>query len=75
MLQVTAGNQKAFEKLYNKYKDKIMGYAFNMTRNKQPREIVSNTFMKVYKNRDSYSDEYKFSTWVWTIVETRLLIT
>ncbi len=68
MLLVQENDQEAFRVLFDKYKGPIVSFIYNMTKNPGISEDLAQTsFMKVYKSRGSYRNEYKFTTWLWTI--------
>ncbi len=68
MLKVQANDQDAYKVLYNKYKRPIMSFVYNMIKKVDVTEdLVQTTFLKVYKSRGSYRNQYKFTTWLWTI--------
>lgn len=64
------GNQQAYEKLFNKYRDKIMNYINFMTKDKnKAEELTHDVFLKVYKNKEMYNPSNKFSTWLYSIAK------
>jgi RNA polymerase sigma-70 factor (ECF subfamily) len=68
MAKVKDGNKAAFEKLFNKYKDKIYSFCIARVRSKSVAEELSHdVFLKVYRAKESYQETHKFSTWIWTI--------
>ncbi len=74
MLQVRGGDVRAFEILYGKFKGLILSYVYQMTRNRTAaEEITQEIFLKVYRVRDTYRPEAKFSTWLWTIARNTAL--
>ena len=45
-----------------------MTYAFSLVRNLSlAEELTQETFLKIYRVRDSYQPSARFSTWLWTI--------
>lgn len=70
----TKKSQDAFGKLFHRYKDKMLGYCISMVKNKSvAEELAHEIFLKAYKKRESYDDQYKFSTWIWTIARNTCL--
>ncbi|MBU6154042.1 MAG: sigma-70 family RNA polymerase sigma factor [Bdellovibrionales bacterium] len=62
--------RKAFDALYGKYKRPIMSYIYSMTLNQDHSEdLTQETFLKLYRARDSYQPTAKFSTYLWTIAK------
>jgi RNA polymerase sigma-70 factor (ECF subfamily) len=65
---ILKGDTDAFVELVDKYKDKIFRYCFKMLKDHQEAEdLTQETFIRVYNNLDRYSNEYKFSTWIYKI--------
>ena len=74
MKYVQNGNKKALEKLYERYKGKIFNFVVNMMKDqKQAEEITQDVFIKIIKNSARFSDQYKFSTWIFTIAKNTTL--
>ena len=64
------GNEKAFEKLLLRNKDRIFGYIISKVRNQNlANDIFQDVFIKVIKTlkNGSYNEEGKFLPWVLTI--------
>ena len=67
--QIQNGNQMAFQQLMSKYGERVMMAAFGFTKNHQDAEdLYQETFIKVYKNIDSFRFESQFYTWVYRIL-------
>lgn len=64
-----------FSQVYTTYKDKLYSYVFYRTGNNADvaEDIVSDVFLKAYKNFDSYNDKYALSTWLYTIAKNTLI--
>ncbi len=59
---------KAFEILVQRYKNPLMNYVFRFIGDYETSsDLVQETMIKVYKNKDSYKSIAKFSTWIYTI--------
>lgn len=59
---------KAFEILVQRYKNPLTNYVFRFLGNYEACfDVVQETFIKVYRYKDSYSSIAKFSTWIYTI--------
>ena len=68
MKNVLAGDMKAFECLVDRYKVKLLNLIFRMLGNREESEdILQETFLRVYRERQSYDFAYQFSTWIYTI--------
>lgn len=63
-----------FNHYYNKHKDKIFAYFYyNLSNDRQIAEdLSSDTFLKAFEAFESYDDQYKFSTWIFTIARNTL---
>ncbi len=76
MLQIAAARtpselleaQQSFRALYDKWKGPIMSYLYHWTQDQRLAEdLLQETFLKVFRARESYQVSAKFSTWLWTI--------
>lgn len=62
------GNADAFRQLVEAYKDRLFAFVWRMIRNHHEAEdICQAAFVKAYESLASYSKEYAFSTWLFTI--------
>jgi RNA polymerase sigma-70 factor (ECF subfamily) len=68
MAQVKNGSQKAFRLLFDHYKGPVMTYLSQIVKNqKVAEELAQESFLKVYRSRDRYQPQLKFTAWLWTI--------
>lgn len=68
MVLVGEGDITAFRRLFEKYKGPIMSYAFRFVGRKNvAEEITQEVFLSVYRARENYARQAKFTTWLWTI--------
>jgi len=59
---------ESYEILVKRYKDPLMNYIFRYFGNRDiAADIVQDTMVKFYLNKDSYKSFAKFSTWIYTI--------
>lgn len=59
---------KAFEILVQRYKNSLTNFAFRFLGDYEASiDIVQETFVKVYRYKDTYTTIAKFSTWIYTI--------
>lgn len=59
---------EAYEILVKRYKDPLMNFIFRFVGDKDTSaDIVQDTMIKFYINKDSYQSFAKFSTWIYTI--------
>ncbi|HCL00253.1 MAG TPA: hypothetical protein DHW42_09150 [Candidatus Marinimicrobia bacterium] len=67
--KIKNGDGMAFQKIMSKYGERVMGLAFHFTKNHQDAEdLYQETFIKVYRNIDSFRFESEFFTWVYRIL-------
>lgn len=68
LAMVKAGNTAAFSALVDRYKIKLFNLIYRMLQNKEEAEdLLQETFLRVFKERESYDPSYAFSTWIYTI--------
>lgn len=68
MLELKAGNMAAFDVLLAKYRTPIVHFMFRMVHNRAVgEELAQEVFLRVYKSRETYRAEAKFSTWLYRI--------
>jgi RNA polymerase sigma-70 factor, ECF subfamily len=63
-----AGNDAAFTSLVTRYKDALTNYLNSMLGDYDIAvDLCQETFLRVYRNIDRYSNIYQFSTWIYRI--------
>lgn len=68
MLELRAGNLTAFDVLLAKYRKPIMSFMYRMVHNQAiAEELAQEVFLRVYRSRETYRAEAKFSTWLYRI--------
>lgn len=68
MKRFQEGDERAFVELVSRYQDRLHNFLFRYTRNRQDCEdLAQETFIRVYRKRDSYKPIARFSTWMYTI--------
>lgn len=68
------GSYKAFEVLYDEYYHLLYGYVFGLIRSHEDtREIVQNTFIKIWLHRAKLDPELSFKAWLFKIAKNSLL--
>jgi RNA polymerase sigma-70 factor (ECF subfamily) len=68
MLQFKAGDQRAFQHLFDNYKKRVINYCFRYCGNAAvAEELAQETFMRVYKAARRYRPKARFSTWLFKI--------
>ena len=62
------GDRNAFTQLMNRYKDRVTNFIYRFTGDyDSAQDLAQDTFFRLYKNKDSYKEVAKFSTWLYTI--------
>jgi RNA polymerase sigma-70 factor (ECF subfamily) len=68
MLRVAAGDEDGFNYLAQKYHRPMIHFLFRMVRNQAvAEELAQEVFLRVYRSRQSYRAEAKFTTWLYRI--------
>jgi RNA polymerase sigma-70 factor (ECF subfamily) len=68
MLRVAAGYEEGFKHLVGKYHRAMINFLFRMVRNQAvAEELAQEVFLRVYRSRESYRAEAKFTTWLYRI--------
>ena len=68
MLRVAAGDEAAFNYLVQRYHRAMIHFLFRMVRNQAvAEEMAQEVFLRVYRSRESYRAEAKFTTWLYRI--------
>ena len=65
----TAGNERAFEVLYRRYRKQLFGYLYNLMSGNasEAEEVFEETWIKVIDKLPSYRDQGKFSAWLFRV--------
>lgn len=68
ILQFQNEDKGAYVEIVMRYKDRLVNFLYRFTGNRETAEDISQeTFLKLFKNKDKYSEIAKFSTWLYTI--------
>ena len=68
MLELKSGNMAAFDVLLAKYRKPIVHFMFRMVHNQAvAEELAQEVFLRVYRSRETYRAEARFSTWLYRI--------
>ena len=69
--KVLSGDQQAYGSLVNRYQNYVFTLALRFTKNREDAEEVSqDIFIKAYRALSDFRGASKFSTWLYTIVNT-----
>ena len=68
MLRVAAGDEAGFNYLVDKYHRSMINFLYRMVHNQAvAEELAQEVFLRVYRSRESYRAEAKFTTWLYRI--------
>ena len=68
MLRAKKGDDEAFSKLVSTYQDRLTTIFLHMTQNQEAAEdLAQDVFMRIYRARNGYQPNAKFSTWLFRI--------
>ncbi|HUD22517.1 MAG TPA: RNA polymerase sigma factor [Acidobacteriaceae bacterium] len=68
MLELRAGNMSGFDFLIQKYRRQIVNFMYRMVHNQAiAEELAQEVFLRVYRSRETYRAEARFSTWLYRI--------
>jgi RNA polymerase sigma-70 factor, ECF subfamily len=68
MLRVAAGDEASFNYLVEKYHRPMIHFLYRMVHNQAiAEELAQEVFLRVYRARDSYRAEARFTTWLYRI--------
>jgi RNA polymerase sigma-70 factor (ECF subfamily) len=68
MLELRSGNMAGFDFLIQKYRKPIIHFMYRMVRNQAvAEELAQEVFLRVYRSRETYRAEARFSTWLYRI--------
>ena len=68
MLELRSGNMAGFDFLIQKYRKPIIHFMYRMVHNQAvAEELAQEVFLRVYRSRETYRAEARFSTWLYRI--------
>jgi RNA polymerase sigma-70 factor, ECF subfamily len=68
MLELRSGNMSGFDYLIQKYRKPIIHFMYRMVHNQAvAEELAQEVFLRVYRSRETYRAEARFSTWLYRI--------
>lgn len=74
LLQIAAGNEKAFRLLFDAYRNRLYFYIFRLTLSKEVAEdILQDTFLKIWLNRDQLNRVEHFNAWLFKVAQNGVL--
>ena len=74
VLACVEGEKDSFSELAARYKNLIYSVVLRMVSDKEEaNDLAQEVFIKIYRNLEKYSDEYKFSTWTIRIATNHVI--
>jgi len=74
MLAVQRGDASAFERLFTKHIANVVGFAARFVGTRaRAEELAQDVFLQVYKHRERYEPQARFSTWLYRMVTNACL--
>jgi len=68
------GEKDAFSQIVLRYKNLVYSVVLRMTTdNEEANDLAQEVFIKIYKNLEKYSPEFKFSTWTMKITTNHII--
>ena len=68
MLNVCRGHEPSFEALLVRHRNQVVNHLYRLVRNRAiAEELAQDVFLRVYRFRNRYQPEAKFSTWLFRI--------
>jgi RNA polymerase sigma-70 factor, ECF subfamily len=68
MVRVCGGHEASFETLLSRHRSQVVNHLYRLVRNRAiAEELAQDVFLRVYRFRDRYQPEAKFSTWLFRI--------
>jgi RNA polymerase sigma-70 factor (family 1) len=72
--ELKRGSYVAFQQLYDAYANNLYGFVFQMTRSRRlSSELVQDTFVKVWVNRESVSSDKPFKAFIFKIAKNQMI--
>ncbi len=69
MLRFQSGDTAAFDEVVREYKDTVYAFIYRFRGGSQGAEdLAQEVFLRVFRSRESYQPDAKFSTWIYRIV-------
>lgn len=68
------GDEFAFVSLYNRFKSPVFAFSYKMLMDRaQAEDVMQETFLRVYENRDRLMKTSSFKSWLFTIARNQCL--
>ena len=74
VLELKSGNEKAFQKLFDNYRNILYKYSYSLVCSKPyAEEIVQDVFLKVWEKRDTLNPNLSFKSFLFTITRNKTI--
>lgn len=75
LVKLSLNNSEAFALLVNKYKERLLSYIKRMSnlRDEDAKDILQDIFLKIYLNLNSFNNDFKFSSWAYSIARNQII--
>jgi RNA polymerase sigma-70 factor (ECF subfamily) len=68
MLRLKAGDRQAFDAIVERYRDRMVSYAYRMVGNAElAQDVAQETFVRVFKSAQTFRDDGRLSPWLYRI--------
>jgi RNA polymerase sigma-70 factor, ECF subfamily len=65
---IQSGDEKAFTELVSRFQDRLLNFVGRIVIDQETaEELIQETFLRIYNQKNSYTPEYAVSTWIYTI--------
>jgi len=65
---IQSGDEKSFTELVARYQDRLLNFVGRIVNDQETaEELIQETFLRIYNQKNSYTPEYAVSTWIYTI--------
>lgn len=74
LLQLKAGNERAFEQLYNLYSLRLYGFLLKLVKDDEiAQDLLQDVFIKIWQNRDAFDTGKNFRPYLFRIAENSVV--
>lgn len=74
IINLKRGSRSAFDKLYNIYSSLLYGFVYTLTKSHaDAKDVVQETFLKVWVKKESISLEYSFKSYLFSISKNMII--
>ncbi|NLN76170.1 MAG: RNA polymerase sigma factor [Armatimonadetes bacterium] len=68
MLRLKSGDRQAFDAIVERYRDRMVSFAYRMVGNAElAQDVAQETFVRVYKSAGTFRDDGRLSPWLYRI--------